>query len=661
MKVFDSLIQEIRNKESVRQEHVDSLESFIKSISCKLLADEFHPSKALKNLLDKYMRRAKYPMEVAIVGQFSSGKSTFLNALLSKDVLPTGITPVTSKVNFINYGEEYKLKITFKSGATEYHGIEHLAKFTDQREAIEDIKYLSIYAPVEMLKEVSFVDTPGLNSQSKFDTETTNAILRDVDGIIWLGLIDAVAKKSELDILEKYLPNYANKSICLLNQKDRLSDKDVKTAVEYAKENYRDHFSEIIAISAREALDSRIHQKENMLFSEKKRFVKDIQDGILSADIVIDEGFFFDKLKVYNNNIRNIKDRDYAHYMDDLQGSNILDVLEFIDNRLRPKAKESKIFAIKKDFSSLCEILQNEYTRLTMVYVDLTEIIQDFSDNLGFKLREIESEISLHVELLNVKIDEDINSNVNQIHASIKPVKSYLIKEKKSLLGISYVREEYQSYRVNEPTENHISFIGSVEAVDKLINFTMDEIEQILKIFEKELLLWQIKSEKLQKNREVASDVEFYNVRYFSAQIHELIVQNFRNKFDDFKDKMKEKVNRFSFKNRFELAYEKSVRQIMQDIADMQISYEKNPESSVINSVDESEVLLIFKENLDFNYLKRELKKDDSFVKTSLYDSNNEVSLIMEESIQKIHVNFDTINKKVRLLDEIKASIDLKF
>jgi ribosome biogenesis GTPase A len=166
MKIFDLLLQEIEDKKLSKNKEIDSLEGFIKNISAKLLADDFYPSKSLKNLLDKYLKRAKYPMEVAVVGQFSSGKSTFLNALLSKDVLPTGITPVTSKVNFLNYAPEYKLKITFKSGAKEFHGIEHLAKFTDQRKAIEDIKYLTIYAPVEMLKEISFVDTPGSNSQS---------------------------------------------------------------------------------------------------------------------------------------------------------------------------------------------------------------------------------------------------------------------------------------------------------------------------------------------------------------------------------------------------------------------------------------------------------------------------------------------------------------
>ena len=101
----------------------NSLVGDIKKISDKLLDERFLPSLQLKQILDKQIRRARYPIEVAITCQFSSGKSTFLNALLSKDILPTGITPDTSKVNFINYGEEYKLKITYHSGAQEYHSI----------------------------------------------------------------------------------------------------------------------------------------------------------------------------------------------------------------------------------------------------------------------------------------------------------------------------------------------------------------------------------------------------------------------------------------------------------------------------------------------------------------------------------------------------------
>jgi len=660
MKIFKALLEEISLKKSKQNEHINNLESFIDMMSNKLLDDKFNPSQSLKNLLDKYKRRAKYPMEVAIVGQFSSGKSTFLNALLSKDVLPTGITPVTSKVNFLNYGDEYKLKITFKSGATEFHAIEHLAKFTDQREAIQDIKYLSIYAPVEMLREISFVDTPGLNSQSKFDTDTTNSILRDVDGIIWLGLIDSVAKKTELDTLDKYLPNYANKSVCLLNQKDRLEESEVQTALNYAKQNYKNYFSKIIAISARQALGSRINQKQNLLFSEKNRFIADIKDSMLSGDFEINDDFFVKKLDIYNKNIENIKDKDYDNYIDELESSNILDVLEFINNSLRPKAKEAKIFAIKKDFSSLCKILQNEYTRITQVYSDLAEIIDDFSYELQTKLKDIQSDISTQVEMLNIKINEGITSNVGQIYSNIKPIKKYLIKEKKSLLGTSLIKEEYQSYYMIESSSTYVSVKSSIDSLNSLVKNILQNIRDVLKNFEKELTLWQIKNEKLIKNREVASDIEFSIARQFASGIYENILKNFTIKYDDFENKLNSRVYKISFKNRFELAYEKTINQLSNTIVNMQNLYEKHPDTSVINSIEESEILLMFKEHVDFNYLKREFQKDDSFIKADSNDCKKEMSLVMQDSIKKIHRNFEAINNKVKLLDEIKSSVNLE-
>ena len=192
LKILDSFINEFKDTyKEVEIVYDEGLLGEIKKIQDQLLDEKFFPSSQLVRILKKQIRRARYPMEVAITGQFSAGKSTFLNALLSRNILPTGITPVTSKVNFINYGEEYKLKITYYSGAQEYAPIEAISDFTDQRhDEMKDIKYLTLYAPMDILKEISFVDTPGLNSQSQSDTDTTRSVLRDVGGIIWLTLID---------------------------------------------------------------------------------------------------------------------------------------------------------------------------------------------------------------------------------------------------------------------------------------------------------------------------------------------------------------------------------------------------------------------------------------------------------------------------------------
>ncbi|MBE0497465.1 MAG: dynamin family protein, partial [Campylobacterales bacterium] len=103
-----------------------------------------HEETPLKEALDALVRRVEEPMKVAITGQFSSGKSTFLNALLSKNILPTGVTPVTSKVNYIRYGEEFKLQVHYYDGREAFYGVENIASFTDQRESVEQTKYLTL-------------------------------------------------------------------------------------------------------------------------------------------------------------------------------------------------------------------------------------------------------------------------------------------------------------------------------------------------------------------------------------------------------------------------------------------------------------------------------------------------------------------------------------
>lgn len=148
-------------------------------------------------------------MQIAIIGQFSSGKSTFLNALLGQDILPTGITPITSKVCKICYGEDYILEILYKDGRKVLQNIDFLHKLS--RENSQNIHHFCLYAPILFLKEINFLDTPGFNSQNSDDTHTTLKILENVDGIIWLTLIDNAGKNSEKALLKEFITHFAQK------------------------------------------------------------------------------------------------------------------------------------------------------------------------------------------------------------------------------------------------------------------------------------------------------------------------------------------------------------------------------------------------------------------------------------------------------------------
>lgn len=232
-------------------------------------------------------------LKIAIVGQFSSGKSSFINALLGGEILPSGVTPVTAKVCEISYGENLGSAISqnnpqdanhlqnlsqnppknssqnlpknlFQNLLIEVHYKDSSIKlkplaYLHQIDSIENatISHFKLQAPIELLKNITFLDTPGFNSQNQIDTDTTNAILREVDGIIWLSLIDNVGKQSEKDILEEHLKQYSAKSLCILNQKDRLKDEqEISTSLSYANNAFSGFFAEIIPISAKQALDS---------------------------------------------------------------------------------------------------------------------------------------------------------------------------------------------------------------------------------------------------------------------------------------------------------------------------------------------------------------------------------------------------------------------
>ena len=378
LNILKSFVNEYKETYTIQEVvYEEGLVGDIKRVQVKLLDEKFLPSNQLENILNKQIRRARYPMEIAITGQFSSGKSTFLNALLARNILPTGITPVTSKVNFINYGEEYKLKITYYSGAQEFAPIESIADFTDQREnEMKDIKYLTLYAPMDILKDISFVDTPGLNSQSQSDTDTTRKVLRDVGGIIWLTLIDNAGKLSEAEVLEEYMQHFKNKSLCVLNQKDKLTPEQVETTTKYVSEKFGKYFAQVTPISARMALESRTHQKRVLLDDSFDTIIKEFKKELNKNIGVSSLEFFKDNFEAFHKKVDEINSKDMSGDMKLLKESNINEVLEFIENTIRPQAAETKEFAIKKDLKGICDILIKEYETITKVYDALIDILK---------------------------------------------------------------------------------------------------------------------------------------------------------------------------------------------------------------------------------------------------------------------------------------------
>lgn len=370
------------------------------------------------SFFEQLEQKSTEPMQIAIIGQFSSGKSTFLNALLGQDILPTGITPITSRVCKICYGEDYILEILYKDGKKMLQNVEFLHKLT--RDNSKNIDYFCLYAPIALLKEINFLDTPGFNSQNLEDTQATLKVLEQVDGIIWLTLIDNAGKNSEKALLREFSTLFAQKSLCVLNQKDRLkNEKDIQASVEYAKSAFDGIFAEVIPISAKLALKARLSTEEKCLEALLLDLTQRIQDIALKrTDSTLSTEESLQKLKELFESTQkkihslNPQEKDSKSLM---QESNMPLIFEFLQQTLQPKASLAKSHSVLKHLKEMHIRLHLQYHKICKSYKNLQNILYqsnlDFSKNCAIskaKEQEIFNALYLNLDVLLDNLAEKI-------------------------------------------------------------------------------------------------------------------------------------------------------------------------------------------------------------------------------------------------------------
>ena len=673
MKYLQAIVKEY--KEHYLQEEVfeKSINGEIKRIQKALLDEKFLPSVGLKTLFKKLLRRSKYPMEIAIVGQFSSGKSTFLNALLAKDVLPTGITPVTSKVNFINYGEEYKLKVNYNNGANEFHSLEMISEFTDQRKAVKDIKYLTLYAPMDILKDISFVDTPGLNSQSLEDTQTTKKILRDVDGIIWLTLIDNAAKESEAEILNEFLENFADKSLCVLNQKDKFTPQEVATTLAYIQERFSCFFSHVIPISAKQALDSRVNQKEVLIENALCSLQKKFKNSSISNKEAQNLSFFENDFAKFSQTIEDITQHDNSNDEKMMQDSNIAEVLHFLENTIRPKAIDSKAFAIKKDLSSICDILVKEYETILGVYESLLEILRTKENEILEAFDAVYAKYLKALILTFEQIDSIMQTIAETMYENIKSKTALRYETQTTLFHKEHVQSHaYETLFIDSEAimqklfyENALIDKQIKAAIAHLRNTELQSSEDFKKVFQilkNAVKSWQEPYELIKKNREIASDLEFANTRQFVAKVYENIILSYHSAILGNIAALHKKFAFFS--GAFSFSYmqitEVSVFEMKENIDRHIKIYESDPLKYSLNIPSVNSILETVKKNFKFDKMETFLVSRRNYLYKTVETSKEQFKEINAEQINYVIDKKQVFIDKIKEIQAIQKSLEIK-
>ncbi|HKT60232.1 MAG TPA: dynamin family protein [Gemmatimonadales bacterium] len=172
---------------------------------------------------------------LVVAGEFNSGKSSFINALLGERVLPEGVTPTTDRINRLRYGPEAS-------------------------EQLVEAFLLDRTYPADVLREITVVDTPGTNAIIRRHEELTRDFIPRADLVLFVTSADRPFTESERGFLEQ-IREWGKKIVFVVNKIDILATPEERSQViEFVRQHASALLGEaprLFAVSARDAQSAR--------------------------------------------------------------------------------------------------------------------------------------------------------------------------------------------------------------------------------------------------------------------------------------------------------------------------------------------------------------------------------------------------------------------
>lgn len=251
---------------TARQQVSDALEA----LSRLALAREM--KQAYIATSDALHRLSENRFNLVVFGEFKRGKSTFLNSLLGRDVLPTAVIPLTSIVTIVQYGEHERAVVRFLHGEELTIPVGEIEKYTTETANPENRKGVArveVFLPAPLLRDgVRLVDTPGVGSVYEHNTQVAQEFLPHADAAVFLVAADPPISKTEREFL-RLVSDYAVKLFVVQNKIDNLTDEELSQSLQFTRAIIAQEMGEdslhIYPLSARQALTAKVRGDEKML------------------------------------------------------------------------------------------------------------------------------------------------------------------------------------------------------------------------------------------------------------------------------------------------------------------------------------------------------------------------------------------------------------
>ncbi len=379
----------------------------------------------LRNRIDE-------PFMFVIVGEVKAGKSSFINALLDtgREITKVAPQPMTDTIQQILYGEQENIVVVN----------EYLKK---------------IYQPVEILKEIAIVDTPGTNTIAEHHQEITEQFIPASDLIVFVFESKNPYRQSAWSFFDFIHAEWRKKIIFVLQQKDLLSEEDLEVNMNGVKE-----YAEkkgilqplVFAVSAKNELEG---DAENSGFFKVRDYIREnitggkapvlkLQSNINTSSNInerIHNGLQTRK-RQWEADIEFRKDIQETLRQQAIKSNNQVDIL--VENLLAgydriTGAKEKELSSglnffslVRRSFASIFDKKSSAKEWLENLSKDLEKDLNlELNNKLNNSVQDLADSIQQMAKMIDLKLQnsQTILKNNHEIFADIAERRSNVLKE----------------------------------------------------------------------------------------------------------------------------------------------------------------------------------------------------------------------------------------
>ncbi len=312
---------------------------------------------------------------LAVMGQFSAGKSRLINNILERQILPVAVTETTARITFIRYGEEDKAELVYADGRCETVPIDEIRDIWQngqKSDKLADIECINISLKSDLLKDgLILIDTPGVNTIIDEHIKLTENIIVSSDRVLYV--MGKPLTESDA-VFIKAIKSYGTETVFVRTRMDELHANEENACD--AIENERKKLSEL---SAKEAFFVS-NEEGSEYYDGVSKLRKYISDDIAKN---IRETIQNDAL----NKLKFIAARHEGRLLDRSRELGMILSSNDEEYRERSKALRHSLEALEKSLEERRERLEEKYD------TEKKEALQDLRTNKESELKKITAKI----------------------------------------------------------------------------------------------------------------------------------------------------------------------------------------------------------------------------------------------------------------------------